>query len=99
MIKIIETRIIRDCKNTICDHQSRVIECLSWREYKKQFQYYGYIKPKYFMSSLGCGHGYCMPRECKISKLEIDEFHLICEYKRSNIGGNEVLMAYYLKEN
>ena len=91
-MKIIETNISGDFDGDltkIMDHQSRVIEADSWEQYV--LHYYspdGSFFRKKFPQTL--------PRQCAISRLKWDDYHLSC------IIDNGQFLTYrlaYLKEN
>jgi len=76
MIKVIETNLSIDNKNTIRDHQSRVIEVYSWEEYVEEIKNCKSINRS---SVLGSLHGVTIPIESKIENLTYDDFHSLCD--------------------
>lgn len=90
MVKVIETNITK-LGDVILDHQSRMCEYLSWRDFKKQFLFHGYIIPKKPISYIGMP-GYPISENANITKLKHDENKLYCEF---NVGSNScVFLAY-----
>ena len=75
-MKIIETNIIGignfvDDATKITDHQSRVVEADSWEQYV--LHYYS-INNSFFRNKFPR----TLPKECTISRLNWDEYHLSC---------------------
>lgn len=93
---IIETNISYDDKGELYDHQSRVIEVESWKEYCNLYTYYNgdYVGDKY--KSYGMLSGCVLPKNATISNLKFDEFHLRCQVKLYN-NNIQHKLAYILE--
>jgi len=73
MIKVIETNLSIDEENTIKDHQSRVIEVESWKEYIEEIKDAKSVSRSCFIGSL---HGNTIPQEVRTENLVHDDNHL-----------------------
>jgi hypothetical protein len=93
---VIETNISYDGNGNLHDHQSRVIEIDTWKEYCDLYTYYNgdYVGDKYM--SYGLLSGCVLPKNAEISELEYNEFHLKCKLKLYN-GNIQYKLAYILE--
>jgi hypothetical protein len=84
---IIETNLIFPDNVNLSDHQSFVTTIDSWDNYIKKFKEYngGAIKDYH---KRGCS----LPANVSITRLEYDDFHLLCEVNNKNI--REIHLAY-----
>ena len=86
MIKVIETNlsVVLDEGNTIIkDHQSRVIEVDSWKEYVLEIMNEESVSRKCILGSL---HGNTLPNNAIVDNLVYDDNHLSCDvYNRFGI--------------
>lgn len=75
-VKIIETNLSISNSGAIKDHQSRIIEVNSWKDYCKAFDEYdgNAIDFKSLTSIIGNS----IPKEVKLYYLQYDDFHLSC---------------------
>lgn len=84
LIQVIETNLLIDENNEIRDHQSRIVEVDDWDTYCMAYKEYNggvvYFRPK---SSLV---GSSIPPNCRISNLQIDDFHLSCDITKYRDG-------------
>ncbi|MDD4779070.1 MAG: hypothetical protein PHT02_00505 [Tissierellia bacterium] len=90
MIKVIETNLSIQVDNTIIDHQSRVIEVESWKDYIEEIKS---AKTVIRNSVIGALHGATIPKEAKIENLIYDDFHLKCEVINW-LGIRSIKLAY-----
>ena len=94
-VKIIETNMSIDIYGNIRDHQSRVIEFDSWKEYCKIYiDYDSKMYPKE-VKSLTSLKGKSVPKNAKIENLEYDDFHLKCDIIKFN-GIKDIKLAYLI---
>lgn len=76
MVKIIETNLSINGNNEIMDHQSRVINCVSWGEYIASYLTYNGEAVYYPSENL---HGNSINANCIITNFKYDDFHLSCD--------------------
>jgi hypothetical protein len=95
MVKIVETNVSK-LGDYIVDHQSRIVEFLSWRDYKKQFIFYGDIQRKEPLSCEG-SQGHSIPENARVTKLKHDDRKLYCEF--NTMYHDSVFMAYLIETN
>lgn len=77
MVEIIETNMIFNTLNQVCDHQSRVVKAESWEEYVTAYNNYN-GELKVFNSLTGI-YGASIPANREIKELKYDDFHLSCK--------------------
>lgn len=94
MVKVVETNVSKS-GDFIVDHQSRVVEFLSWREYKKQFIFHGDIPASEPISYTGMP-GKSISPGTRITKLMHNNVKLYCEFNTET--RDCILMAYLLEE-
>lgn len=85
MVKIIETNLILDDNNLIQDHQSRVIEVVSWGEYINMFENYNGEPVGDYKCIHGNLIGYSLPKMAEIFNLKYDDKKLNCDLLRMGV--------------
>lgn len=96
MVKIIETNLSCASDWHIHDHQSRVIEVPTWKEYINLFNdYCGEASGKDYKSTTNMD-GCVLPHNAMIIDEEHDEFHLMCKLNLFN-GFNEIKLAFLVR--
>lgn len=80
--------------NKIMDHQSRIVEANSWEDYCKAFQ--EYIGDSVEFKSLTLMKGDTIPKNCSVTNLIYDEFHLSCDIMKYEIRTKK--LAYLVIE-
>lgn len=83
-----------DNTNNIMDHQSRIVEANSWADYCKAFQ--EYIGDSVEFKSLTLMKGVTIPKNCSVTNLIYDEFHLSCDIMKYEIRAKK--LAYLVIE-
>lgn len=76
------------------DHQSRIVEANSWADYCKVFQ--EYIGDSVEFKSLTLMKGDTIPKNCSVTNLTYDEFHLSCDIMKYEIRTKK--LAYLVIE-
>lgn len=76
MVKIIETNLSM-ADMIVMDHQSRVIEASSWKDYCNAIENYNGDTVEF--KSLTSMFGSTIPREVGVYNLKYDDFHLSCD--------------------
>lgn len=94
MVEIIETNLSYDNNGQLQDHQSRIVEANSWKEYVSIYENYdgNYVDKFKVKTQL---LGYSIPRMVKIMNLKYNDFHLSCDLILWN-GQNEGKLAYLI---
>ena len=80
--------------NNIMDHQSRIVEANSWKDYCKSFQ--EYIGDSVEFKSLTLMKGDTLQKNCSITNFIYDEFHLSCDILKGKIRTKK--LAYLVIE-
>lgn len=76
------------------DHQSRIVEANSWKDYCKAFQ--EYIGDSVEFKSLTLMKGDTIQKKCSITNFIYDEFHLSCDILKGKIRTKK--LAYLVIE-
>jgi len=77
----------------IKDHQSRIVEANSWKDYTDAFDNYDGRSVEF--KSLTSMIGNTLPREEHIYNLEYDDFHLSCNLSNGMFGTKK--LAYLIQ--
>ena len=96
MVQIIETNLsMKD--NQVVDHQSRVVEAESWKDYILYYKENIEQDRRHSnFKSLTAMWGDSLPRYGEVSELKYDEFHLSCYH--TNFNGFVTMHLAYLCE-
>lgn len=82
MLKIIETNLSIDLNNDIIDHQSRIIEVVSWNEYINEYLEEKTVLRVTFIGNL---NGATIPKNSKVLNLVYDGVHVSCDIVREGV--------------
>lgn len=95
MVKVIETNLSMSNSGVIKDHQNRIVEVNSWKDYCKAFDEYDGNAIEF--KSLTGMIGNTIPKEVKLYCLKYDEFHLSCNIWNGMFGTKK--LTYLIDES